>query len=292
MSVGTLFDQPSSSDMAMDQAAMNKYRKLKKDISDGKHFLFDSGRYIGRIEADAAAKFEARWETFIGWVEEYEALVKSLAAAGADMPRCRHCGELIFTAWQRSDKYCEHCIRPLHQRKLEALITEHGWAAIEARVLGGEVVIILKDESVKPEGYEGHVTYTLAELRDIRMSSAEMIRMVHRAKKHFGGRIEPETKTRDPRPDLTDDHKPWEELLTIAKDDKLYGPLHGFRCYGARLMSVVGVWNIVYDKSREGFESQREFDSQYSLYLSGKNNLRDMLNKIGTECGGLDDRLL
>jgi hypothetical protein len=48
----------------------------------------------------------------------------------------------------------------------------------------------------------------------------------------------------DPRPDLVEDSKQWEQLLGLclaledrAEARRLYGSLHGFRCCGARLIS-------------------------------------------------------
>ena len=48
----------------------------------------------------------------------------------------------------------------------------------------------------------------------------------------------------DPRPDITDDHALWNDLLTRAEaidgrsPDGLFGALHGLRCLGARLVPV------------------------------------------------------
>jgi hypothetical protein len=106
--------------------------------------------------------------------------------------------------------------------------------------------------------------------------------MVHRTKKLFGGRV---AKIHDPRPDYESDGPQWEQLLILTKDIKLYGPLHGFRCYGAELVrEPITGYRIAYKASREGFESQEEFDAAYTLWLGGyARELKRLLGKISVE---------
>jgi hypothetical protein len=87
----------------------------------------------------------------------------------------------------------------------------------------------------------------------------------------------------DPRPDLIEDSGRWGSLLLAAQNTDLYGPLHGFRCVGARIRKDAGGGlQICYDPEREGFDGQADFDEQYREWLEPH---RQELERLGVEPG-------
>ncbi|MFW5987865.1 MAG: hypothetical protein ACOCQA_00330 [bacterium] len=50
----------------------------------------------------------------------------------------------------------------------------------------------------------------------------------------------------DPRPDLSEDHEYWIQVLKVAEkyDSQTYGNLHGFRCVGCRLEYIDGQFKL------------------------------------------------
>jgi hypothetical protein len=273
MTQSDLFNQIG--DLSVDDG-LKRIDRLRDNLLLGKKHLFDSGAYIGVIPTEKASEFERNFEKLMGWMDEYGQLVRRLVAAGQDRREwhCRECAELVIP-------WCDVCDRhDLHRRKYADLMREHGFAELSVSMFGGEIIITVRDESVMiPEEHRKKINYTLAELHELRFAGRKQIQMVHRTKKLFGGRV---MKTHDPRPDYISDGAAWEQLLILAKDVKLYGPLHGFRCYGAALVKepVTG-YRITYKASREGFESQGEFDQAYTLWLGGYTpELKRLLGKI------------
>jgi hypothetical protein len=74
-------------------------------------------------------------------------------------------------------------------------------------------------------------------------------------------------QTLDPRPDLADDHAQWLRLLLAAWGSPLFGPLHGFRCCGARLRKSITGMHITYDPTQPGFANQAEFNAACKEWL-------------------------
>jgi len=72
---------------------------------------------------------------------------------------------------------------------LTALSTQ-GYAPLQSAALGGETVIVLRDESViVPERWKQAVSYTVGELEQLRGLPIGALRQVHDLKVVFGGRV-------------------------------------------------------------------------------------------------------
>lgn len=164
-------------------------------------------------------------------------------------------------------------------RRATDRINKTGFAFIRCSLLAGDVVIIARDEATRDRCRRfGKPIYTLAELARLRHLAPGHLRMVHKVKATFGGKV---AEVFDPRPDLEDDAIEWGNLLERAKDSPLYGPLHGFRCFGTRLERRGVGWALVYNPSRDGWKDQAEFEAHYSLWLRGSEiELRRLLGLI------------
>lgn len=91
----------------------------------------------------------------------------------------------------------------------------------------------------------------------------------------------------DPRPDLSDDHHLWNDLLYIAaqKNEMLAGVLHGFRCMGTRIRkNRDGKFVLRADIDSDGnraWESQGQYDEARDYWLKGyRNEVVELLGQL------------
>lgn len=275
MATANLFNQVQ--DMNLNEA-ISRYERIRENLILGKKHLFDSGKFTGQIAPEAAGDFEVKWNKLTRWLDEHEVLIETLSGAGVDRPEwhCVNCRGLVTIPWTR---LCQTCATRTHQRKLEDMLARFGWAPLACAIFGGEVILTLKSDAVQvPDKHKHLVSYTLKELKQLRFATTNELQMFHKIKKLYGGRIQPSL---DPKPNYENDSEAWEQLLTAANETRLYGPLHGFRCYGAKLEKQTLGWQIVYCSAREGFKDQQDFDEHYTLWLSGhKAELKKLLDKI------------
>lgn len=90
---------------------------------------------------------------------------------------------------------------PSTASRVRHLLATRGWVAIESGTLGGEVVLLLRDDTIQaPPRRAGHVAYTLAELAQVQGMSPAQLREVHEVKRIFDGWVAPPegTEARDP----------------------------------------------------------------------------------------------
>ncbi len=67
-----------------------------------------------------------------------------------------------------------------------------GYVPIRSHVLGGETIVLIRDEQVQiPERWSESVAYTLSEAAELIGVSAEILQTVHETKRLFGGRLVP-----------------------------------------------------------------------------------------------------
>ncbi len=78
---------------------------------------------------------------------------------------------------------------------------------------------------------------------------------------------EKEKRKYDPRRDLVQDSKLWQMVLRTAEayDRETYGTLHGFRCYGCRLVLTRNGKIIM--KPGNGWSSIKEWEKNKKEYL-------------------------
>lgn len=88
-------------------------------------------------------------------------------------------------------------------KKVKELLEKQGWVAICSRVLGGEVVVWVRDAKVAvPTRWKNAVAYTLTGLQTLvaKNPTPEELRMIHKAKMIF-----------NPKPGSVRNGVPWEE---------------------------------------------------------------------------------
>lgn len=71
-----------------------------------------------------------------------------------------------------------------------SLIRERGYVPIRSGTLDGEIILFIRDENAKiPERWHDAMTYTLAELEELRQLEKEDLRLINDTKHFFGGRV-------------------------------------------------------------------------------------------------------
>lgn len=79
--------------------------------------------------------------------------------------------------------------RPAGLEGARADIERRGWAVVHSETLGERVLWLRDERVVPPEPWRQHVGYTLAELEALRGATKDDLRLLHAAKRVFGGRI-------------------------------------------------------------------------------------------------------
>lgn len=239
-------------------------RRLRENIILGKEMLFDSGKYVGLIPKGKEHEFDQMWLKLLKWIDEYEELTGQLVDKGVDLSEffCGKCRSKLAIIWTES----QLCCTCQNSSSAVAQFKKHGWFEVESTVLGGETIVIVRDETVKvPASHSKMIQYSSADIEYMKSFSKQAIRCLHAVMKFYGGTL---SILEDPRPDLIDDHRWWERLLAGSKNSPVHAALYGFRCQGARLSAdVLGIWHIEYDSSREGFDGQEDFDHQYDQWI-------------------------
>lgn len=126
-------------------------------------------------------------------IEEMEGRGVNLRRMGdqlnVDAPR----GVVTDTLRQDLQVHKEEILSLLRQRRMEKadrLIRDRGYLAVENWPSDGEIVLFVRDESVIiPVRWHGRITYTLAELAEIRGLDQGSVRRLHEIKQIFGGVI-------------------------------------------------------------------------------------------------------
>jgi hypothetical protein len=107
--------------------------------------------------------------------------------------KCTNCGAFYNTAYG----VCLLCgfntkkqkDLPLIEKTVE-IYRQRGWVAVRSSVLGSEIIFLCRDRaSMRRVPEPGGVCYLPEELPALRDLTIEQLRLIHTAKKEFGGKV-------------------------------------------------------------------------------------------------------
>lgn len=84
-------------------------------------------------------------------------------------------------------KHKDELLRAVQRRELEAW-SERGWLLLFSEHLG-EVITLARDDRAAAGAPAGAIVYTADEIKHLRGTAPDALRLVHEAKRNFGGRI-------------------------------------------------------------------------------------------------------
>jgi ribosomal protein S27AE len=172
---------------------LERYERVKENLELARRQFLDNPKWAPEnITDEMVPELARRCEKISKWLDEHGMLVRNLVKMKVDREEwhCKRCGAVITAALVGRDS-CWRCTDDPKSKRFHDLFEHYGWVAIKCPTLDGEVVVIVRDDTVQvPEHYGKSVRYMPDEIRSL-MASPGGLRMIHEVKRTLGGKVLP-----------------------------------------------------------------------------------------------------